>query len=368
MDVSLDPLDVSSWSNLTVRFFPDSSGLKTNKVIIQSNDPDEPEVEIELAGHGIAPMIQLTPMWYDFGQPYVGCMDWVDVLVENIGTSDLEVSDIIFSSTADMSLDLTAGGNFPWIVPPGNSVPLRVDYLAMDENYDIGYVNVDSNDPLIPTITAIQEGDAQIAGTITDEFIQDETIKSDILFVIDNSCSMGEEQANVALNADTFITFLEGSGADFQIAVITTDDYTFRGPIITPTTPDVVGEFATQIVAGVMGSATETGLEMAYKVTSPGQAAGPGSVFLRPDAIFSLVFISDEDDFSPQPVPNYITHFLALKTNPADVLVHAVAGQIPTTCAYASAAYRYFDVVASTAGLFLDICVPDWGRCFGNAC
>ena len=40
-------------------------------MIIQSNDPDEPEVEIELAGHGIAPMIQLTPMWYDFGQPYV---------------------------------------------------------------------------------------------------------------------------------------------------------------------------------------------------------------------------------------------------------------------------------------------------------
>jgi len=45
----------------------------------------------------------------------------------------------------------------------------------------------------------------------------------DVLLVIDNSGSMGEEQANLAANFGPFIEKLEAAGADYRIGVTTTD-------------------------------------------------------------------------------------------------------------------------------------------------
>lgn len=46
---------------------------------------------------------------------------------------------------------------------------------------------------------------------------------ADILFVVDNSGSMREEQENLAANFAAFIDALAGSGGDYQLAVVTTD-------------------------------------------------------------------------------------------------------------------------------------------------
>lgn len=47
--------------------------------------------------------------------------------------------------------------------------------------------------------------------------------KVDVLLVVDNSGSMGEEQANLAANFGAFVDTLEDAGADYRIAVTTTD-------------------------------------------------------------------------------------------------------------------------------------------------
>ncbi len=47
--------------------------------------------------------------------------------------------------------------------------------------------------------------------------------KVDVLLVIDNSGSMGEEQANLAANFGPFIEQLEGAGVDYRIGITTTD-------------------------------------------------------------------------------------------------------------------------------------------------
>src|SRR5262245_28774988 len=45
---------------------------------------------------------------------------------------------------------------------------------------------------------------------------------ADILFVVDNSGSMADEQENLAANFDRFISQIAGAG-DYHIAVVTTD-------------------------------------------------------------------------------------------------------------------------------------------------
>jgi hypothetical protein len=59
--------------------------------------------------------------------------------------------------------------------------------------------------------------------TIIDVFQQDRTNALDLLVVIDNSCSMVEEQENLARNFEALIETFTAAETDWQIAVTTTD-------------------------------------------------------------------------------------------------------------------------------------------------
>src|SRR5262245_57636987 len=60
--------------------------------------------------------------------------------------------------------------------------------------------------------------------------------KIDVLFVIDNSGSMGQEQANLTANFPMFIQVLNDSGLDYRVGVTTTGrNYTYQ--MMTPIGP-----------------------------------------------------------------------------------------------------------------------------------
>jgi hypothetical protein len=88
--------------------------------------------------------------------------------------------------------------------------------------------------------TQVSERDIQI----------DDNRDVDILFVIDNSGSMAEEQARLAKNFPTFIGALDNMGADYRIG-ITTTDVTHPGCTTdaTPENGDLVMRSCTEAVA-----------------------------------------------------------------------------------------------------------------------
>lgn len=57
----------------------------------------------------------------------------------------------------------------------------------------------------------------------TDVFQQNGRNQVDVLLVVDNSCSMFEEQDKLATNFDSFIQYFDGVEVDYQISVVTTD-------------------------------------------------------------------------------------------------------------------------------------------------
>ena len=59
--------------------------------------------------------------------------------------------------------------------------------------------------------------------TVSDEFDQAPSNAVDILWVIDDSTSMKEEQAAVRAAGADFLAVLESADMDFQIGLITTD-------------------------------------------------------------------------------------------------------------------------------------------------
>lgn len=212
-----------------------------------------------------------------------------------------------------------------------------------------------------------RHGIVDVSGTgvwgpeVTDEFEQVEVINADILFIIDNSCSMGDEQAALASNASIFMSSLDATGVDYQVGVITTDSPALQSPVITPASADPVTDFGNAVTVGVAGNATEMGLDKGKLATSPGGQASSDVGFIREDSIFATVVVSDEDDFSPLPVPDYIDHFLNLKADPDEVAFHSVVDWGTGFCSGGSTGERYMDVSAATGGMTFDLCDATWG-------
>lgn len=166
--------------------------------------------------------------------------------------------------------------------------------------------------------------------------------KIDILFVIDNSGSMAEEQDNLASNFPMFAqlidTYMNSAGMqlDYHVAVTTTDRVfsstqiiTLPGqaPIMLPGESgtgadgklltkgngpdcgmprkylqrgdqDVVNKFSCIAKQGTSGSPDEMPLDAMKLALVDRVTDGTNAGFLRPDALLAVVFLTDEEDCS----------------------------------------------------------------------
>jgi len=365
----LTDLDPKEKIILTITYDPLTHESNKDELIILSNDQDEGEIIIPLEGVGDAPLILVQPNHHDFDDVYLGCDEGLELTITNLGNVDLEIYDVDYFTTVPVDFypeDFEMYfGPYPWVIPPWGTIRIDLTYEPLDIIHDQGYFSIASNDPLKPTVVATQEGHGDYQGYITDSFIQDGTKSVDILFVIDNSCSMSGNQSQLSNNFATFINTFTKSNIDYQIAFITTDSPNFVGDIITPLIPDPVAEAMAQIDSiGHYGSGNERGLDMSHTATSGNGDAAPGSAFLRKDAKFVVIYISDEDDSSSVNSAAMEKHIKSLKPTIDMVTVHAVAGDVPTGCTGnggAASGGRFYDLVTRINGTFLSICATDWG-------
>lgn len=355
-------------TTFTVSFDPSNSAPASTKVLIESNDPDTPTASVKLDGEGIAPKIDLSPDADDMGSPYIGCQLERPVTITNVGNSDLVVDQVEYVSSSETELDLdideATNGALPWTLTPGQAKVVTVLYGPLDVVEDDGYVTVHSNDPEQSEAKATQNGNGVVAGEKEDLYEQPVRSAVDLLWVVDNSGSMSEEQANLASNAEAFINTMVAADADYHIAVITTDSSEFRGEYITAdmTDADAVSSFVEQAVPGIMGSGDEMGSEMAHQCFDGDDCSETD--FLRDDARLQILYVTDETDSSKARSgwdwSQYVEYFQDLKDNPDDVTINAIAGDYPGGCATAYAGEGYYEQVLATDGLYLSICATDW--------
>ena len=130
----------------------------------------------------------------------------------------------------------------------------------------------------------------------------------DILWVVDNSGSMKNEQNALAFNFETFINQFVQNEADFQMAIITTDGRANKsGKPVPGSLEELTDEKAQEdqtnfiqnyqdmIRVGTKGSGIEQGIKTSLDFFQSHQES-----FLRPDAYFVVVYVSDEEDQSPE--------------------------------------------------------------------
>jgi len=357
---------------LPVTYAPMTDETANGLLHILSNDKETPDTTVDLLAIGLAPMIELDPGTWDFGDPEIGCEQEQAISVLNVGSSPLELQDVVFAPTSE-ELEFSYYFGPGTLLNPGEMETITIYYTPFDELPDTGYLHVYSNDPAHPDALATQFGTAHLAEEVVDEFEQEGNNWTDILWVVDNSCSMSDEQSSLALNFSSFLDIVEVLDIDYHVAVVTTDSSYFQGavPIMTPSTPDVHAAFADAVSLGTGGSGNEQGLIFGITAVTPPLAApgGPNDGFLREDAGLRAIFVSDEEDQSPDTVTAYVNAFQALKVNPDHVVLSGITGQLsgcsgPGGNAYAN--QRYEQAISMTGGISESICAASWINALSN--
>jgi hypothetical protein len=207
-------------------------------------------------------------------------------------------------------------------------------------------------------------------GTRVETFAQTEVPSLDVLWVVDNSASMAEEQAALAQNFGAFFEYLEDTGADYHIGVISTDVYSagHRGqlqgeaPFISPRTPYAAEVFSRSVQVGTDGKGDEQGFRAALLALDEPLKSTFNAGFQREDAYLYVIFVSDEDDKSFGEVTYFERRFESLKGLGNDRMVNlgAVVELAPGSCPDASPGTRYAALAERVGGLSRSIC-EDFG-------
>lgn len=161
---------------------------------------------------------------------------------------------------------------------------------------------------------------------LSESFTQDsEAGKVDILWVVDNSASMADEQAALAYNFDAFIRDFITKDVDFQMAITTTDFSVVNGSktALTKTAMEAnqatfLANFEDMIQVGIAGSYIEKGLAAAKSFAINNQN------FLREDAYLAIVYVSDEEDQSSGTVSSIINEIQSQKADPSLIKTYSI--------------------------------------------
>ena len=207
-----------------------------------------------------------------------------------------------------------------------------------------------------------------------DRIVQVTVPSVDVLWVIDNSCSMYEEQTALTSNFANFMSYFEGSGLDYHVGVISTDmdDPDHRGILqqsatgdyfIDETTSDATLAFRQMALMGTEGSADEKGRDAVYMALGQRSESGwQNEDFIRDDANLSIIVISDENDYSTAvSLPEFISWLEDFKPDLEMTSFSSIVGPRPNGCDTAyEAGTDYLAVTDAVGGIDWSICNSNW--------
>lgn len=215
-----------------------------------------------------------------------------------------------------------------------------------------------------------------MTGITTETFQQPARPMTDILFTIDDSCSMSEEQMALSTNFSSFISYANTANVDYRIAITTTDDFASSGQgrfvtgqptIIDRSLPNARALFESRVRVGTSGSGFERPLSTTLKALTEPLISGANSGLLRDDANLAIIIVTDAPDQSNEAIAYYETR-LPLVKGPRRIHQVSVSVIGPFTPASATCAIegvdqgRYQALITRTGGVKANICTSNWAQ------
>lgn len=360
-----DEHDLPAGKELTayVQFAPTAPLLYEAEARVHSNDEQEPVLPVTLTGLGLIPQLALNPEFHNFGEITVGCAEEKDLTLMNVGNALLTVDDLGSDTEGLEIVDMPLP---PFSLEPGESVDIMVEFLPNEERAYRNDIVATSDDPGGER-KATLEGIGHVPAAHNDLFEIPENPPVDILFFIDQSPSMRDDQAALADNFEHFIWNMDDVTDDWRIIVIVRDNGCTNADVITSDMPDYLAAFTDAVTAEDDGGDiyTEGGLIVARNALEMTDRGECNDGFLRRDALLHIIMVADEPDQSPSSWDVYLADIVDKKNDPYLVKFSAVAGDYPWGCISdtnsAEPGTGYYEAVQATHGEYLSLC-SSWSR------
>ncbi|MDP2313454.1 MAG: choice-of-anchor D domain-containing protein [Pseudomonadota bacterium] len=341
-DVAFSPVNPEDWGSL----------------YILSDDPEVPSVEVPLSGGALVGELLVLPNPLDFGAVPLGCSQSGSVYVQNVGSVDLTINTIVplgddFGATWDFTL--------PLVLPAGEQLEVPLTYYPDDLTADEGEVWITS-DAIVGLTVAKQRGNGTLDSTVDDEWWQGNGPweQTDIVFYVDQSGSMLDDQERLRSNFSRFVDILEELDLDWQIMVVTDEDGCHNESILDRDTPDASNVFASAVV-GPAGRWTEAGLSLVAQALENAEPGGCNEGFLRTNAKTTAVMVSDEPD---QSRTDWDVKVARMRSYAPSIGITSIVGDVPDGCETAEPGTGYVEASLATGGAILSICNEDWSSYF----
>ncbi|MFT6144035.1 MAG: hypothetical protein ACJAZO_004523 [Myxococcota bacterium] len=322
IDALPERLEINQAAAFQVRYSPLLTGELGGTLYIESDDPENAQASVVLTGQGSGPALVISPDPYDFNSVFVGCGEDVELTLANVGDADLRI-DALNMDSVDGQFSLDTGIVLPLTLPPGANTNITVAFDALYSGTTDGLLEVLSTDPR-GVITATQLAEGTYAGQRVDSFSMPEDPAVDILFAVDQSCSMDALSANLASNFSTFISTLGQVTNNWQIGVITLENGCRNDTVFTSTTTNLNDRFSSAVGQGGHHATTEQLFvltQTALAKTLPGQC---NSGLLRDDALLHVVLVSDEYEQSSVSAGTFVTSVWSYRPSPRDVRISGI--------------------------------------------
>ncbi len=312
--------------------------------------------------------VSLSPATLDFGELEAGCSVTEDITITNTGSASVNLTDVWFEDLDGTgALDVSFGPALPFALGGGDSITATVQFDPADLPPSGGLVHVENDGPT-PDATSVVAGSAHFGAPAWDSTVLGSSV--DILFVVDNSCSMAEEQGQLGTWAANLFDTLDADGLDYHVGVVTTDNGALQGvdPFIDVFTPDADLVFAANVDLGTTGSGTEQPFLFAHNALNDPALDATNAGFLRPGSDLFVVVVSDEEEQSSGFWPNsadWIADMALEVGSEEQIHVSAISGgQVGCTGPGGSAnsAMRLIHAINQTSGLDLPICDDPWDQ------
>ena len=353
-------LPPGAFKDVEIAFSPSVPEGNDGTLVVFSNDPSNWAVEVPLVGDGAIPELEINPDPHDFGFEYIGCDIEQKVELRNVGGDELIIDDVQYDGDSALWLGKKSF-KLPIRLMPGEKAEVAVGFEPDAPNTYKGKLKVHSNDPR-GWVNSTQLGDGVYFDEVEDAFTVPEAPPVDILFAVDQSCSMDDDNARLASNFSSFISKIKTVTTGWRIGVVTKNDGCFKYGYLDETTPSYSAKFNSAVLANDGGWYTERLLTLSEEALEQTASGKCNSGFLRAGAKLHVIMVSDEPEQSSTTWSNLVTQIQNYKSDPNDVKLSAVAGDYPSGCSTADPGAGYYQAVSATGGEFLSICDTNWAK------
>jgi hypothetical protein len=158
-ELGSDQLPAGTETTFAVTWEVTEFGPVSGSVWVESDDLNDPSVQVDFVGDTTTPDLVIEPASHDFGALDYGVQDSVTVTITNQGQAPATLTDWSYVSSSAEELDwVSVDSTASVTLLPGESTSVIVNYAPADEVADEGTLLITTDAPETPQLSASQSG------------------------------------------------------------------------------------------------------------------------------------------------------------------------------------------------------------------